>query len=117
LPALRAAERLEKTGVHASVINARFVKPLDREMILSVASRVPRMITIEENILQGGFGSAVAELLSDSEMNHVKVKRLGIGDKFIEQGKPDSMRAKYGLDEEGIFLSALSFMREHTYSV
>lgn len=117
MPALRAAERLEKAGVHASVINARFVKPLDEEMVRSVAAHVPRIITIEENVLQGGFGSAVIEYLSDAEINNVKVKRLGIGDKFIEQGTPDSMRAKYGLDEEGIFLSALSFMREHTFTV
>ena len=117
LPAMRAAERLEKAGVHASVINARFVKPLDEEMVRSVAAHVPRIITIEENVLQGGFGSAVIEYLSDAEINNVKVKRLGIGDKFIEQGKPDSMRAKYGIDEEGIFLAALSFMREHTYIV
>lgn len=117
MPALGAAERLGKAGVHALVINARFVKPLDKEMILSVASRVPRIITVEENILQGGFGSSVVELLSDAEIGNVKVKRLGIDDRFIEQGKPDSMRAKYGLDEEGIFLAALSFMREHTYSV
>lgn len=117
LPALRAAERLEQAGVHATVINARFVKPLDKEMILSVASRVPRLVTVEENVLQGGFGSSVVELLSDSEMNHVKIKRLGIDDQFIEQGKPDSMRAKYGLDEEGIFSAVLSFMREHTLSV
>lgn len=117
LPALRAAERLEKAGVHASVINARFVKPLDEEMVRSVAAHVPRIITIEENVLQGGFGSAVIEYLSDAEINNVKVKRLGIGDKFLEQGTPDSMRAKYGLDEEGIFLAALSFMREHTFTV
>jgi 1-deoxy-D-xylulose-5-phosphate synthase len=117
LPALRAAERLEKAGVHAAVINARFVKPLDEEMIRSVAAHVPRIITIEENVLQGGFGSAVIEYLSDAEINHAKVKRLGIGDKFLEQGSPDSMKAKYGLDEEGIFLSALSFMREHTFTV
>lgn len=117
LPALKAAERLEEAGLHATVINARFVKPLDKEMILSVASRVTRMITIEENVLQGGFGSSVVELLSDAEMNHVKVKRIGIDDQFVEQGNPDSMRSKYGLDEEGIFAAALSFMREHTLSV
>ncbi|MGE5299492.1 MAG: 1-deoxy-D-xylulose-5-phosphate synthase [Acidobacteriota bacterium] len=116
VPALSAAERLEKAGVHATVINARFVKPIDGEMIREVASRVPRIVTIEENVLQGGFGSAVIEYLSDSEINHVKVKRLGIGDKFIEQGKPGSLKAKYGIDANGIFLAALSFVREHTFS-
>jgi 1-deoxy-D-xylulose-5-phosphate synthase len=116
LPALSAAERLEKAGVHATVINARFVKPLDGELIREVASRVPRIVTIEENVLQGGFGSAVIEYLSDSEIGNVKVKRLGIGDKFIEQGKPDSLKTRYGIDADGIFLAALSFVREHTFS-
>ncbi|MDA8241504.1 MAG: 1-deoxy-D-xylulose-5-phosphate synthase [Nitrospiraceae bacterium] len=116
LPALTAAERLEKAGVNATVINARFVKPIDGEMIREVVSRVPRIVTIEENVLQGGFGSAVIEYLSDAEINHVKVKRLGIGDKFIEQGKPGSLKTKYGIDADGIFLAALSFVREHTFS-
>jgi 1-deoxy-D-xylulose-5-phosphate synthase len=116
LPALSAAERLEKAGVRAAVINARFVKPLDGEMIREVALRIPRIVTIEENVLQGGFGSAVLEYLADSEIGNVRVKRLGIGDTFIEQGKPDRMRAKYGIDADGIVLAVLSFMREHTFS-
>ena len=116
LSALRAAERLEKIGVHATVINARFIKPLDKEMILRVSAQIPKLITIEENVLQGGFGSSVLECLSDAEGNGVKVKRLGIPDRFMEQGGQDRLRAKYGIDEEGIFLAALSFMREHTFS-
>jgi 1-deoxy-D-xylulose-5-phosphate synthase len=116
LSALRAAERLEKIGVHATVINVRFIKPLDREMILDVAAHVPKIVTIEENVLQGGFGSSVLECLSDAEGNGVKVKRLGIPDRFMEQGGQDRLRARYGIDEEGIFLAALSFLREHSFS-
>jgi len=116
LPALRASERLEKVGVHASVINARFIKPLDRELILAVSAHVPKIITIEENTLQGGFGSSLLECLNDAETNAVKIKRLGIPDRFMEQGGPERLRAKYGIDEEGIFLAALSFMREPTFS-
>ena len=116
LPAVTAAERLQKEGIRAEVINARFVKPLDTEMLRSVAARIPRIVTIEENVLQGGFGSAVIEFLADAEIGNVTVKRLGVGDRFIEQGKPDSLRAKYGIDADGIFLAALSFMREHTLS-
>jgi 1-deoxy-D-xylulose-5-phosphate synthase len=116
LPAMTAAERLEKAGIHAMVINARFVKPLDEGMIRSVASRVSRIITVEENVLQGGFGSAVVEYLSDAEIHHVRVKRLGISDKFLEQGNPEHLRARYGIDAEGIFLAALSLVREHTFS-
>lgn len=116
LSALRAAGRLEKLGVHATVINARFIKPLDRGLILEVADHVSRIVTIEENVLQGGFGSSVLECLNDAEGTAVKVKRLGIPDRFVEQGRQDRLRAKYGIDEEGIFLAALSFMREHSFS-
>ena len=56
------------------------------------------------------------EYLSDAEIGGAKVKRLGIGDTFIEQGKPESLRARYGIDADGIFLAALSFVREHTFS-
>jgi len=112
IAALTAAERLETQGIHAAVVNARFIKPLDRDMILSLASRTPRIITIEENALQGGFGSAVLECLNEAEMFSVKVKRIGIPDSFIEQGTMDSLRAKYNIDEEGIYRSALAFMKD-----
>jgi 1-deoxy-D-xylulose-5-phosphate synthase len=114
--ALRASQRLEKIGIHASVINARFVKPFDRELLLSLAARIPRIITVEENVLQGGFGSAIMEILNESEIYHTKVRRLGITDVFVEQGNPDTLRSKYGIDEEGIYLAALSFMREPLFS-
>jgi 1-deoxy-D-xylulose-5-phosphate synthase len=116
MPALKASYRLEKIGISASVINARFIKPLDKERLLSVSARIPRLITIEENVLQGGFGSAIIECLNEAELNNYKVKRLGVRDIFLEQGNPERLRAKYSLDEEGIFLTALSFMREPTFS-
>lgn len=116
MPAVKASERLKKIGVHATVVNARFIKPIDKELFLSLSSQIPRFITIEENVLQGGFGSAILELLNESEIQHVRVKRLGIRDRFIEQGAPDRLRTKYGIDEQGIFLAALSCMREPTFS-
>lgn len=116
LPALEAADRLEKLGLSSLVVNARFIKPLDRELFLSVASRIPKIITAEENVLEGGFGSAVVECISDAGLTNVWVRRLGIPDVFVEQGTPASLRAKYGIDEEGIFLAALSMIREHTFS-
>jgi 1-deoxy-D-xylulose-5-phosphate synthase len=112
--ALAAASRLEKEGVSTMVVNSRFVKPLDRNLISSVASVVPRIITVEENTLEGGFGSAVLELLNELESPHVRVKRLGIPDAFIEQGQQKELRKKYGLDEEGIYLSILSILKEPT---
>ncbi len=114
--ALKAAERLEKAGVSASVINARFIKPLDRELLITLSAHIPRILTIEENTIQGGFGSSVLECLNEAQTNGSKIKRLGLPDRFIEQGGPDRLRAKYGIDEEGIFLAALSFMRETTFT-
>jgi 1-deoxy-D-xylulose-5-phosphate synthase len=116
IPALKASERLEKAGIHASVINARFIKPLDRELLIHLSLHVPKILTIEENTIQGGFGSSVLECLNEAETNGVKVKRLGLPDRFIEQGKPDKLRSRYGIDEEGIFLAAVSFIRESTFS-
>jgi 1-deoxy-D-xylulose-5-phosphate synthase len=116
LPALKAAGRLEEAGISAAVVNARFVKPLDKDLIISLAGRMHRIITIEENALQGGFGSSVLECLNETDTNSVKVKRLGLPDRFVEQGDPGTLRAKYGVDEQGIFLAALSFMREPTFS-
>ncbi len=110
--ALAAAARLEEAGIHAAVINVRFIKPLDRQMILSIASRMPRLITVEENALQGGFGSSVMECLNEADMSNLPIKRLGIPDSFIEQGSMNSLRAACGIDEEGIYQAALAFMKE-----
>jgi len=114
-PALYAAERLENEGVSAMVVNARFVKPLDRNLLSSVASKFKKVITVEENALEGGFGSAVIELLNDMEIHDVRVRRLGIPDEFIEIGQQSELRKKYSLDEEGIYLAVLSFLKEPTY--
>src|SRR4030043_1909358 len=115
-PSIQAAERLKKDGISAMVVNARFIKPLDHNLISSVAIRVPRIITLEENALQGGFGSAVIEFLNEVEVNNVKVRRLGIPDVFIEQGQQNELRKIYGLDEKGKYLSPLSFLKEQLYS-
>ena len=114
-PSLNVAERLKKEGFSVMVINARFVKPLDRNLISSVASVVPRIVTIEDNILQGGFGSAILEFLNKTEFSHIKIKRLGMPDKFIEQGSQEELRRIYGLDEEGIYTAVLSLLHEPIY--
>ncbi|MEW6162888.1 MAG: 1-deoxy-D-xylulose-5-phosphate synthase [Nitrospirota bacterium] len=115
-PALSAAEQLGKEGISAMVVNARFIKPLDRNLLLSIVSRVKRIITVEENALAGGFGSAVLEFLNKIEVYDVRVRRLGIPDEFIDQGNQDELRKKYGLDEEGIYHTALSILKEPAYS-
>jgi 1-deoxy-D-xylulose-5-phosphate synthase len=111
LPALYAAESLRKKGIAASVVNARFVKPLDEELILSVARRTGRIVTVEENALQGGFGSAVLELLFDNGLQDVRIKRLGIPDRYIEQGSQAQLRKDLNIDAEGIALAVEEFVK------
>lgn len=114
--AMRVAEKLEKDGVSAMVVNARFVKPLDRVLFSSIVSLIPRVVTIEENVLQGGFGSAFLEFLNEADATHVHVKRIGIPDIFLEHGKQSELRRQYGLDDDGIFRSVHSFLRERLYT-
>jgi 1-deoxy-D-xylulose-5-phosphate synthase len=102
-PAFKAAEMLRKEGISPCVINARFIKPLDEELILSTASRVKRIVTVEENVLAGGFGSAVLECLNKAELDDVSVRRIGIEDEFVEHGSQSILRKKYSLDDEGIY--------------
>jgi 1-deoxy-D-xylulose-5-phosphate synthase len=109
--ALEAASRLQEQGVAAAVVNARFVKPLDAELIVSLVAECRRLITVEENALQGGFGSAVLELLEEKGITRVQVKRLGIPDVFVEQGSPDALRRKYGIDAEGIVRAAEELLK------
>ena len=100
-PAMQAAAALALEGVELAVMNARFVKPLDGELILKLSER-GLLFTVEENVLQGGFGTAVLELLEENEITGVKVVRLGFPDSFIEQGEQAELKAIYGLDPEGI---------------
>jgi 1-deoxy-D-xylulose-5-phosphate synthase len=109
---LRAHERLAERGVRATVVNCRFVKPIDADLIAGVARRVPRILTVEENVRQGGFGSAVLEALSDQGITHAVVERLGVPDIFVEHGSPGVLRAKYGLDADGIVEAAARLMRQ-----
>jgi 1-deoxy-D-xylulose-5-phosphate synthase len=111
-PSLRAAERLEAEGIHAAVINSRFLKPLDGELLCDWAKRTGRVLTVEENVLPGGFGSAVLELLQERGLFSIQVKRLGIPDLFVEHGPQSLLRAKYGIDEEGIFRAVKEMIEE-----
>ena len=109
-PALEAARLLAGEGIQATVINARFVKPLDRELILETARRTGVVVTVEENALMGGFGSAVLELLSEADCSDVRVKRVGIPDHYIEQGSQSQLRADLGLDAAGIAATCKAFI-------
>ncbi len=101
-PALAAAKRLSEEGFNIKVINARFVKPLDEELILNTAATIKKIITVEENVLQGGFGSAVLELLAEKNITGVRVKRLGLPDEFVHHASQAEQRDKYALNEDGI---------------
>jgi 1-deoxy-D-xylulose-5-phosphate synthase len=100
-PALQAAAELSKEGVDLAVMNARFVKPLDREMVLSLTGS-GMLFTLEDNVVQGGFGTAILELLEEEGICGVSVTRLGYPDKFVEQGEQPELKKAYGLDAEGI---------------
>lgn len=101
-PALAAAEKMAGEKVSVEVINARFVKPIDSALILNTARAFKKIIIVEENVLQGGFGSAVLEMLAEKSVSNVKIKRLGIPDEFVEHATQAQLRHKYGIDEEGI---------------
>ena len=94
--AVEMAGRLEAQGVSAAVINPRFVKPLDRDLLATYAKHVNAFVTFEDHVLMGGFGSAVLEALSEMQFN-VPVIRIGWPDHFIEHGKVDQLRAKNGI--------------------
>jgi 1-deoxy-D-xylulose-5-phosphate synthase len=111
-PSLRAAERLVDVGIQAAVINSRFLKPLDGDLLCDWAKRIGKILTVEENVLQGGFGSAVLELFQERNLFSVQVKRLGIPDLFVEHGPQNLLREKYEIDESGIFKSAKEMLEE-----
>lgn len=94
--------------INATVVNARFIKPLDKELILELAGQHDKVITVEENSIQGGFGSAVAELLQENNL-YKPLKIIGIPDKFIEMGTMQELRDSCGLTKEGI----LDVVNEH----
>ncbi|MFU8794687.1 MAG: 1-deoxy-D-xylulose-5-phosphate synthase, partial [Dethiobacteria bacterium] len=104
--AVDAAEKLFWQGIKAAVINARFVKPLDEELILNWARKCGCVLTVEENVLTGGFGSGLLELFEKKGIT-IPVKRLGVDDCFIPHGTRAQMLEYCGLDTEGIYNAAL----------
>ncbi len=107
-PAIAAAQELALSRIETTVINARFAKPLDCELIIDVASHVKNLVTVEENTLSGGFGSSVIELLQKAGVGGIQVKSIGIPDEFVEQGSQATLRSRYGLDTNGIVRQVLT---------
>jgi 1-deoxy-D-xylulose-5-phosphate synthase len=103
--ALEAAELLAERGVKATVADARFVKPLDTEMVERLALGHDLLVTIEEGVLQGGFGSAVLEHLEDSfatPAGRAKVMRIGLPDRYVTHGKPDLLHKEVGFTGDAV---------------
>ena len=109
-PSIKAAEHLASQGIDASVVNTRFVKPLDTELILEAINCSQKIITVEENVLSGGFGAAVLELLQKSGISDIEVARLGIPDEFVTHGKQSLLRSIYHLDAQGIAQQCIDFL-------
>ncbi len=119
---VEAAKKLAESGIDAAVINARFVKPLDRDLIAEWAKKTKRVITVEENALMGGFGSAVLEALDElgllegttdaanGEIEPIEVVRIGLPDNFIEHGTQKELREKYGLTSDAVYEAARSMV-------
>jgi len=102
--ALEASENLAKDGIETTVVNARFVKPLDAELLVALAGTKRLIVTVEEAYLAGGFGSAVLELLEENGLqDKLRVVRMGIPDRLVTHGEPKLLLAKYGLDADGIY--------------
>ncbi|MFM7230695.1 MAG: 1-deoxy-D-xylulose-5-phosphate synthase [bacterium] len=109
-PSLAAAERLAAQGVNATVVNARFAAPLDTAMFTGLARSTGRIVTVEENVTAGGFGSAVSEMLAANDIT-VPVRHIGVPNEFVLHGKRDELLAQVGLDAAGIAASVLEFVR------
>lgn len=108
---LQAAELLAQKKIQATVVNVRFVKPLDEETIISLAGRAGAVVTVEEHVMAGGFGSAVQEILGRAGLT-VKLMKIGLPDEFITQGDASLLRKKYGLDAEGIYAKIMKYWQE-----
>ncbi len=110
--ALVAAERLALEGYSVAVVNARFAKPLDEGLIERMGAKCGLLLTVEENVLSGGFGSAVMELIEAKRIPHVAVRRIGVPDIFVEHGSQSAKRKELGLDSAGIEKVARAFIIE-----
>ena len=99
---LAARERLLAKGIRTAVVNCRFIKPLDTELLCEIASQVKIIVTLEENVLGGGFGSAIMEMLEQQEIGSCTVKRIGLPDIFIRHGAPDLLRKELGLTVDAV---------------
>jgi 1-deoxy-D-xylulose-5-phosphate synthase len=115
--AMQAAEILSEHGIEATVINARFAKPLDTELIFPLAKKIKRVVTLEEGCVMGGFGSAVAEALLEADIV-VPIKRIGVPDVLVDHAEPNESKADLGLTSPQIADKVLqAFFKQELTSV
>jgi 1-deoxy-D-xylulose-5-phosphate synthase len=115
-PAMETAALLQEHGIAATVVNARFAKPLDQELFLPLAQQIGRVVTMEEGCLPGGFGSAVAEMLMDAGVN-VPLKRIGVPDILVEHATPDESKFDLGLTPKQMAEQILPMVQKQKVSV
>lgn len=115
-PSLQASRLLAADGVSVGVLDARFVKPLDKALMVEKARLARRVLVVEEGILAGGFGSAVLELLSEEGLENVRTSRIGLPDSFVEHGTRAELLADYGLTPESIAERVESMLESHSGS-
>ena len=110
-PAVEASQMLEKDGIYAAVINSRFVKPLDKKLLIPLIRQIGKVITLEEHSISCGFGSAVSEMLiQEKGTSGVRIEHIGVPDKFIEHGDRNILLKECGLDSEGIAQSVKNML-------
>ena len=110
--ALEAAEELAKRNIHVQVVNARFIKPLDENMLHDLMMRNIPILTIEEGVLQGGFGSAILEFASQNKYNDVEIDRMGIPDQFVEHGGVELLLEELHITTEETVARILSLVKK-----
>ena len=115
--ALQAADMLAEQGIACGVVNALYVKPLDMDLLLDAARNTGRIVTVEENVLAGGFGSAVLEALSDAGIEGIAVRRIGMPDSFVEHGTASDQRKQLQLDAEGIVQAVLEMFHQQQETI
>ncbi|HRY30535.1 MAG TPA: transketolase C-terminal domain-containing protein, partial [Elusimicrobiota bacterium] len=108
---LETAKILERQGISAAVVNARFAKPLDKAFYLGLARRAPLLVTVEENTVVGGFGGALRELL---EGERVEIRTIALPDGFVEHGSQPKLREKYGLTADKIAERVTELLKQRT---
>ncbi len=113
--AMKAASLLEKEGIQCEVVNARFVSPLDEELLADIGRRFSRVVTLEENVVTGGFGSAVAECFARLDLTAIHLTMVGIPPRFVDHGSPAELAAEVGIDTQGIAATVRRILAENTH--